>query len=292
MMPRLTFLRLIVLLSVGTILLFPIYTVYYEQPSFIALHRENTADEAARIATHLSSAIITDQESLTGDILPASLLADVKSLEKDPHFRKIKIYSLSGEVLYSTDPKDVGTVNNQPYFREIISGGKGRAQEVARNTTSLEKQFMKSDVVETYVPIILQGKMVGVFEVYYDVSAEKAKLSSLVNRSSGILSTMAAVLLGAVLISALKAKRSIQALEKAEKERERLIRELQQALAEIKKLSGFLPICASCKRIRDDKGYWNQIEKYISEHSEAHFTHGICPECSRKLYPDFSEHKK
>lgn len=70
-----------------------------------------------------------------------------------------------------------------------------------------------------------------------------------------------------------------------EKERERLIDELQNALAEVKKLRGFLPICSSCKNIRDDKGYWNQIESYIRDHSEAEFTHSICPECTKKLYP-------
>jgi hypothetical protein len=51
-------------------------------------------------------------------------------------------------------------------------------------------------------------------------------------------------------------------------------------------LTGFLPICASCKKIRDDKGYWEQVEVYIRDHSEAEFSHGICPECMKKLYPD------
>lgn len=69
-------------------------------------------------------------------------------------------------------------------------------------------------------------------------------------------------------------------------ERRRLIHDLQNALNEVKQLSGLLPICASCKKIRDDKGYWNQIETYISAHSEAQFTHGICPECAKKLYPE------
>ncbi len=73
---------------------------------------------------------------------------------------------------------------------------------------------------------------------------------------------------------------------KAEKERERLISELQGAIADIKKLSGMLPICAACKKIRTDKGYWEQIESYIKQHSEVEFSHGICPECARKLYPD------
>lgn len=67
------------------------------------------------------------------------------------------------------------------------------------------------------------------------------------------------------------------------------IRELQKALREIKTLNGLLPICASCKKIRDDKGYWNQIEQYINERTEARFTHGICPECAEKIYPAFTK---
>jgi len=62
---------------------------------------------------------------------------------------------------------------------------------------------------------------------------------------------------------------------------------LEQALAEVKQLSGFLPICSSCKKIRDDKGYWNQIESYIQARSEAQFSHGMCPDCMKKLYPDY-----
>jgi PAS domain S-box-containing protein len=64
------------------------------------------------------------------------------------------------------------------------------------------------------------------------------------------------------------------------------------ALSEVKILSGFLPICAACKKIRDDKGYWNQIETYIREHSEAEISHGICPECAEKLYPGYELYKK
>jgi PAS domain S-box-containing protein len=86
-------------------------------------------------------------------------------------------------------------------------------------------------------------------------------------------------------------ERDITEHKQAEEERERLISELQKALSEVKKLSGLLPICSSCKKIRDDKGYWNQIESYIRDHSEAEFSHGICPECVEKLYPDIYESK-
>ena len=75
----------------------------------------------------------------------------------------------------------------------------------------------------------------------------------------------------------------------AEEEQKRLIQELQDALADIKTLSGLLPICSGCKKIRDDDGYWNQIESYICQHSEAKFSHGFCPECLKKYFPEFAE---
>jgi hypothetical protein len=75
--------------------------------------------------------------------------------------------------------------------------------------------------------------------------------------------------------------------KKLERERESLISELTDALGLVKKLSGLLPICSYCKKIRDDQGYWNQIENFIRDHSEAEFSHGICPECAQKYHPDY-----
>ncbi len=83
--------------------------------------------------------------------------------------------------------------------------------------------------------------------------------------------------------------RDITERKQLEEEKENLIIDLQNALSEVKKLSGLLPICSSCKKIRDDRGYWNGVETYISEHSEAEFTHGICPDCMRKLYPEIAD---
>jgi len=91
------------------------------------------------------------------------------------------------------------------------------------------------------------------------------------------------------IIAGIIVARNVDQRKKLEREREDLIGDLQEALANIKTLSGLLPICASCKKIRDDKGYWNQIETYIKNHSGATFTHGICPECIEKLYPDVYE---
>ena len=79
--------------------------------------------------------------------------------------------------------------------------------------------------------------------------------------------------------------RRILALQAAMAEK---VHQLQITLDHVKTLRGIIPICANCKKIRDDKGYWNQVEVYIRDHSDAEFSHGICPECVQKLYPDFA----
>jgi len=77
--------------------------------------------------------------------------------------------------------------------------------------------------------------------------------------------------------------------KKAQEEKEKLIGDLTVALSKVKTLSGLLPICASCKKIRDDAGYWNQIEAYLRSHAEVEFSHGICPDCFATLYPEFND---
>jgi CheY-like chemotaxis protein len=79
------------------------------------------------------------------------------------------------------------------------------------------------------------------------------------------------------------------ARRQTEAERDRLIQDLQKSLANVKSLSGLLPICAGCKKIRDDKGYWSQVESYVQLHSEATFTHGLCPDCIKKYYPELGD---
>jgi len=81
--------------------------------------------------------------------------------------------------------------------------------------------------------------------------------------------------------------RNITGQKQSADEREKLIGELQAALMEVKRLGGMLPVCAHCKKIRDDRGYWNPMETYISQHSEALFSHCICPECASKVYPEY-----
>jgi hypothetical protein len=81
----------------------------------------------------------------------------------------------------------------------------------------------------------------------------------------------------------------IARLKKVQEEKTKLINSLQQTLKEIKTLQGIIPICASCKNIRDDQGFWNKVESYLKKHSDVTFSHGICPDCAKKLYPELVE---
>lgn len=94
---------------------------------------------------------------------------------------------------------------------------------------------------------------------------------------------------GGKLVAAIETLQDITELKKIEEERERLNIKLQDALDKIKTLSGLIPICAGCKKIRDDKGYWNHLEEYLEEHSDASFSHGLCPECFKQYFQESQE---
>jgi transcriptional regulator with GAF, ATPase, and Fis domain len=127
------------------------------------------------------------------------------------------------------------------------------------------------------VPLISKNQVIGVLHIF------SVKPKAYAEAEKNLAESIGNQIAGAIANSQLFIER-----KRVEEEREKLICELQDALAKIKTLRGLLPICSSCKKIRDDKGYWNQIEAYLRDHSEAEFSHGICPECLKKLYPGFS----
>lgn len=409
---RSSLLRFVLFLSIATIVLFPLYVLFVVYPSFDRLLTRNTTLEAERIATLLSSVLVEEQLGTKPGRVPEGFVRRVRDLMQDTRILKMKIFSPTGRVLYSSDPREIGDTNDEAYFRAVVRTSKGKSQAVAKDTPTLEKQVLPADVVETYVPLVKNGRTIGVFEIYYDISAEKERQREMIRHLTGSVLVLAFILLTAVMISIKKAKRSMDerkrvedallASEKRYRElfehagdaifilaadgddagriiaanraavsmhgytaeelrgmritdldapqsaklapalihrigrgewiktemvhqrkdggefpvevsagllepgterfilafdrdisdrrrieegREKLIGELKDALENIQTLRGLLPICASCKNIRDDKGYWTRIENYISSHTQAEFSHGLCPECLGKLYP-------
>ncbi len=91
------------------------------------------------------------------------------------------------------------------------------------------------------------------------------------------------------LVAAVETLQDITERKQLEEEKEQLVTELREASNRIKRLRGLIPICSTCKKIRDDKGYWNKLESFIEEHSEAEFTHSMCPACEDRFYSDFEK---
>jgi len=133
---------------------------------------------------------------------------------------------------------------------EILAGLRNNNEQIIHlETTRVRKDGGSIDVYVTISPIKgPDGKIIGASSISYDITERK----------------------------------------RIEDERTRMIAQLNETLSKVRTLSGLLPICASCKKIRDDKGYWQKLETFVHEHSNAEFSHSICPECMERLYPDFS----
>jgi diguanylate cyclase (GGDEF)-like protein len=177
-------------------------------------------NEAVGIAKYLSGLIVVDDQELKPGSLTEETVNQIRKIEQDAQFVRLRIYSPSGRILYSSKSDEIGEVNQDPYFRQMIADPKVLAESVERGGTSSENRYMSTDVVETYVPIIREGRLTGVFEIYYDISAEKQKLKNLINLSSVVLFGMAAVLLIAVIISVSRATQYL-------KDRQRVLEELR-----------------------------------------------------------------
>jgi two-component system, cell cycle sensor histidine kinase and response regulator CckA len=281
------FSRNLLILSILVVILLPAYNAAFVYPSLTKLFTENIMKDATSIAKHFMSMFEARTSELTKNSLDFQALKEINTLREDFGLSKLKIFSRSGEILFSTDSKEIGDINTERYFREIVAQGNVYSTIVKKNSDSLEHQRMLVDVVETYVPMVKDGVFLGAFEIYYDITEKKQSLERLLLSSFVIVIVLALSLLIMSVMNVVKEKGRLIERKRAEDEREKLIGELQDAIAKARTLRGLLPICSSCKKIRDDKGYWNQLEAYILEHSEAEFTHGICPDCMKNLYGVF-----
>ena len=316
----------IILASIAALISFPLYIIFYLDPAFIALVTETSEQEAVKVANHIAVALFPETlEFNEKSLATASKAKELLDVQKDFQIIKVKIFKPDGTIIYSTDKNEVGQVNTKEYFRNVVAQGQLYTKVVPKNSISMEGQIMPIDVVETYVPIMYGPAFAGAFEIYYDNTKLRNELRSLLTKASVSVAILASGLLILVLFSSLNATKTLKAknetdlaLRKAhdelenrvqartleltqvnqalnqeiatrratEKEKEKLITELTEALTQVKTLSGLLPICSSCRQIRDTEGTWSKVEDYIRTRTDAEFTHGICPKCAKRLYPD------
>jgi len=212
---------------------------------------------------------------IAGAIANAQFFVEQKRIEKalresEEHYRDLVEFS---EYLISTHDLEGKILSVNQRVANLL--GYEQSAIINRNIRDLLAPEVKGEFDQYLDTILKQGRASGVM-LLQTASGEKRLWEY--NNSLGTEGATAQVVRSMA--------HDITDLKRIEREREKLILDLQKALSEVKQLSGLFPICASCKKIRDDKGYWNQIEVYIRDRSEAEFSHGICPDCFKKLYPD------
>jgi PAS domain S-box-containing protein len=200
----------------------------------------------------------------------------------DANFAASQFYGYTREQLSAMNISDI----NQLKPAEIAQERQHAKKEI-RNYFIFPHRLASGEMrtVEVHsTPIDVQGQLL-LFSIIHDITDRK-KAEEDLQRYRNHLEELVAERTSELEIKNKLLTKEAAERKQADKEREKLILELRDALTRIKTLSGLLPICASCKKIRNDKGYWEQMEIYIRDHSEADFSHGICPECAKKLYPD------
>ena len=207
---KVPYLRNILLVSLVLVIVLPLYDILFIYPAVNKLLTDDKRDDAIRIAKHLSSILVTRETELTKDLLQSHLsdeLGQLREVRDDFDLIKLKFFSKSGEIIFSSDPKDVGDINNKRYFHEIVAKGEVFAEVIHKDTKSLEGQKMEADVVETYVPLMKGQAFLGALEIYYDITARKAELDSLLYRSSVVLFGLAFTLLSVIGITLFREKK-------------------------------------------------------------------------------------
>jgi signal transduction histidine kinase len=209
---KIPFLRNILLVFLLIVIVLPLYDILFIYPAFTKFLTDDKRDDAVQIARHLSSFLVSQDTELNKGLLQTHLSKEMEQLGKvrdDFDLIKLKFFSKSGEVIFSSDSKDIGDTNDKRYFHEIVAKGKIYAEVIQKDTESLEGQKMPADVVETYVPLMKDDAFVGAFEIYYDITARKAELDSLLSRSSIVLFGLAFALLFVISITLLREKKTI-----------------------------------------------------------------------------------
>ncbi len=195
---------------------FPLYVVTVLSPSFTELLTEDMKEDALHLALFFSTSLVSESRALTKGEVPKKFLSWFDSSDHRARYEKLKIYSPDGEIIYSTEPADIGQVNNKAYFHDIKTQSAVRAEVIPRSNMSLENEVMSTDVVETYVPIMKDDKLIGIFEIYYDISEQRHRLSSFIYKSYGVLFAITVGLLAAVIVTFLKADKNVKERDRAE----------------------------------------------------------------------------
>jgi uncharacterized protein (DUF486 family) len=226
------FLRNVLILAIIIVIALISYNMFLTFPSFTHLLINTTKDDAVRITRHLASyLLISEQNEIGKDSLNIQLLKEVGKIKEDFELMNLKVFSASGEIVFSSYQNEVGEINQRRYFHDIVAKGKVYAEVVPKDRESLEGRKVTSDVLETYVPLMNDGKFLGALEIYYDITDRKKQLDKLMSQSSTITFMFASGLLIAIILMLFQENISMK--KRRQLEEERLRRERLEGVIEM-----------------------------------------------------------
>jgi K+-sensing histidine kinase KdpD len=226
------FLRNILILTAIIIIALMSYNIFLITPSFTKLLIDTTETDAVRITRHLASTmLISETKEIDKDSLNIQLSKEVDKIKEDFELMSLKVFSASGEIVFSADPKEVGEINQKGYFHDIVAKGKVYAKVVLKDKESLEGRKVTSDVMETYVPLMNEGRFLGALEIYYDITDRKKELDKLISQSTTMTFMFASGLLIAIIL--ILYQENIAMKKRRQLEEERLQRERLQGVIEM-----------------------------------------------------------
>ena len=204
----------------------PVITARLVSPAFTEIMVDAIREDARRLG-HLALPSSLKHSRLKPDRFTDRFLAEIYRLEHDLGLMKIEVISPSGETLYSTDPQETGTVNTRPYFTQQVAKGVPVTKLVRRGTPTLKNRILTVDVVETYVPFLSDGRFLGAFDMYYDVSGRMERLDRLATYSTwttALLSTGLALLMAMLAFKDVTQRRAQREAEALKEDVERITR--------------------------------------------------------------------
>jgi hypothetical protein len=256
-------LRNILILSIIIAIALILYDTFLIAPSFTKLLVDATQSDAERIIKHLASSMLISEKTEIGkDSLNTQLLKkEIEKIKNDFELMNLKVFSPSGEIVFSADPSEEGEINQKRYFQDIVARGKVYAKVVPKDEESLEGRKVTRDVLETYVPLMNDGKFLGAFEIYYDITNRKKHLNKLLLESSAIIIMFALGLMIAIIF--ILHRENIAMKKRRQLEEERLRRERLQGVIE---MAG-----AACHELNQPlqvlSAYSHLLLKHLSEES-------------------------
>lgn len=215
-MLKIPFLRNILIVAFLFATVLPIYNLCFIVPSYQDLLIQETERDAARFVRFMIISNSLNELELHADNIPQALINGIGKLKEEETLIKLRIFSPLGKIVFSTDTQEIGTINKKNYFRNIVTKGKLYSKMVHKESVTAEGTATDIDLIETYVPVMVDGQFHGAMEVYYDVTYGQENLKSLSRQSFFMLLAASVGLLLMTLLVLFRAYNSIVARNHAE----------------------------------------------------------------------------